>query len=199
MDPQTNKVVRVEGKQGGSHDTKKDDVWMAFSIGMRHPFIRSMGVVNLVRNAMLCVFHIWHTAWSPPPTHDASLKRCLFGMQWCARFTRLLPDQEQRRTLVDYMRKLGKTVYAALEDNLRDAGLDVVAGNIPALVEDLEAPEPVPPLPVPTLNVPVREALVVITAMAHAMHRIGTTLAQMVRRLVLAGAVHGLGMDQASF
>ena len=72
--PTTGKVVRVQGKQPDPETKKaqRDDVWMAFRI----------------------------------------------GMQWCARFTRLLPDAGQRDLLVDYMRRLTTTVIQALQDNL---------------------------------------------------------------------------------
>lgn len=48
------------------------------------------------------------------------------GMQWCVRFCRLLPNNDQRRLLVDYMRRLTQTVDSSLQESLRDAGLDSI-------------------------------------------------------------------------
>ena len=80
--PSPPRVVRVEGKQmvavgeGTAAAVSRDDLWMAFSI----------------------------------------------GMQWCAQFTQLLPNDRHRTFLVQYMRDLRRTVRRSLRSVLRDAG-----------------------------------------------------------------------------
>lgn len=125
------------------------------------------------------------------------------GMQWCARFTRLLPDNSQRRLLVDYMRRLGSTAHEALVANLHDAGLDderqpPALGDHhvdapPAIEREAARPDPPDTMLLPDLR--DREALVVLTAVAQAMLRVCTALSAIVRRLVLSHVLHGHIMD----
>jgi hypothetical protein len=57
------------------------------------------------------------------------------GLQWCSRFTRILPTPQHRAQLVEYMRSMRGRVHEALRRCLGDAELG-------------GTPEPVPPAPV---------------------------------------------------
>lgn len=98
-------------------------------------------------------------------------------MQWCTRFTQLLPDATHRERFVEYMRQLRNTARSSLEHNLRDADL-VTGGDRPqppvVRGDDEEKEEKGVVAPCKKISVLSKDetnALVVITATALAMHR----------------------------
>ena len=142
-----NAILRIEGKATNNEDDKndvfRDDVWMAFSI----------------------------------------------GMQWCARFTRRLPDNAHRAQLVQYMRDIRGRVHKALVLALRDA--EVVA---------TEEAAPAPPAAPVVADVPADAAppdmrplaaLVAVAGVTSAASTAVSDLRELLRTFILAYAAAG--------
>ena len=80
VDPGTKSILYIRGKasdtdESGEKGVARDDLWMAFSI----------------------------------------------GMQWCSRFTQMLPTKQARSQLVDYMERVRLLLHSAIEQCLKDA------------------------------------------------------------------------------
>ena len=154
---QPTRAVRVEGKQAGPDaESRRDDAWMAFSI----------------------------------------------GVQWCTRLT-LVPDPMDRKLLLGYMRSLGEDMERAMADNLRDADVlgeeDTGGAAAAAAAPPVPSHDRPPPPPPPALAPPTREALTVCTAVAHHLRRCCLSMHAVVRRLLIAYALHGHSLEGSGY
>ena len=154
IDVSTSNIVRIKGKAlvdddpvGTSGPVARDDLWMAFSI----------------------------------------------GMQWCSRFTRLLPEGVQKE-LVDYMSRMRILAQTAMQRCLREAALgdndDAInspLGSIQELNTSLAVPE-----------ASTTDALVAIWGVILALQGICKQLREFCRSLIVAFASHGWA-TQAGF
>ena len=124
------------------------------------------------------------------------------GLQWCTRFTQLLPSAAHRAALVGYMRQLRQTMERTLQHSLRDADAGEAGGGggpqdpaeeqeVGGHANNANASAPLPSSVPPPLSDPERDATIVCTAFASAALRVCTACVALVRRLVLAYAVHG--------
>jgi hypothetical protein len=112
------------------------------------------------------------------------------GMQWCSRFTRLIPEHAQPR-LVEYMSHMRVLVHGAIQQCLREASLDEE--------EDSNAvPEALPKQSLAAPGVNTMDALVAVGGVFNGMQTMCTYLRDACRSLIVAFAAHG-GTSRAGF
>ena len=109
------------------------------------------------------------------------------GLQWCSRFTKILPSDAERLRLVEYMRAVRVRVHRAVSAVLRDGGVELDGPAAAAVANAPAAAVPVPPAP--PVDPRRDEALVVVAAvvagMSHGLQEFRTLL----RILLLACSV----------
>ena len=117
------------------------------------------------------------------------------GMIWCSRFTNVLPDNEQRQWLVAYMRRLTETVEEVFDENLKTAGIQAAIQDRVAFRDRPEEQETYVPIVERRMPPAEERALVVVTAVTHAMVRAANALGSVVRRLILGFRARGYQTD----
>ena len=145
-----NTIVRIAGKAPNPDDPDeadskvfRDDVWMAFSI----------------------------------------------GLQWCTRFTRLLPNDSARKELVVYMHSMRTLVHKAIQQCLKDAALMETAENDEGILDPpvVEPAEPGPGLPDENLL----NAIVSVSGIVNAMVRFCDDMRMICRHVMMSCLMNG--------
>ena len=136
------KAVNDDEEAGGS--VARDDLWMAFSI----------------------------------------------GMQWCSRFTCLLPNSAMREQLVKYMDDVRVLVGRAIQQCLRDAALieDSLTDNQVLDVPTMTNTQPLVHIPAPAFM----DSLVVVGAIINAILKQCQGMRDLIRKLIMSCAVNKL-------
>ena len=123
-------------------------------------------------------------------THDDVWMAFSIGLQWCSRFAVLLPTDEHRGQLVQYMRDVRKLVKQSIRQVLDDVQEpDGDASTVPTA-----APPPgtAPRRPPPALPDEDVDALAVVAAATNAAVIALRAVRELLRRLVVACVVAGL-------
>lgn len=173
------------------------------------------GIIPPAEAVLRCVYQQWSHlgVWSKPSDSNAVVRvegkqpmrktngvylddvymAFTVGLQWIAKFTRLVPTDDERAHLVDYMRNVRGQFHTAMQNSLRSASrmeVDALGNEIredDAIVPLAPGPG-IMPAPVTTKQI---DALVVVGALVRRVALVTHSLYATLRRTILAHAVCG--------